>query len=110
MATRAKKVSAVQVRTSLEAQLRDRGADVAVYQAQLDSYMFYFAQEKKMQADIKHRGLEVEAVSAQGKEYTKENPSVKMAAMYNKQQLQILKELNLSTDNCRTGTDDGDDL
>lgn len=110
MATRAKKVSAAQVRASLEAQLRDRGADVAVYQAQLDSYMFYFAQEKKMQADIKHRGLEVEAVSAQGKEYIKENPSVKMAAMYNKQQLQILKELNLSTDNCRTGTDDGDDL
>lgn len=110
MAQRPRKATAAEVRSSLEAQLSDRGANVAVYQAQIDSYMFFFAQERAMQRDIKHRGFEIEGISAQGKPYTKENPSVKAAALYNKQQLQILKELNLNTDNCRTGTDDGDDL
>lgn len=110
MASRPKKATAAAVRASLEQQLKDRGADVAVYQAQLDSYMFYFAMEKKMQADIKHRGMEIEATSAQGKPYVKENPSVKAAALYNKQQLQILKELNLTTLNCRIPDADGDDL
>lgn len=110
MAARTKKATIAEVRESLEAQLRERGADVAVFQSQIDSYMFFHAQERAMQRDIKHRGFEIEGISAQGKPYVKENPSVKAAALYNKQQLQILKELNLNTDNCRTGTDDGDDL
>ena len=110
MASRPRKASAAEVRESLEAQLRERGASVSVFQAQIDSYMFFFAQERAMQRDIKHRGFEIEYISAQGKPATKENPSVKAAALYNKQCLQILKELNLSTDNCRIGTEDGDDL
>lgn len=110
MASRPRKATDAEVEQSLRDQLRDRGANVAVYESQIDSYMFFHKQEKAMQRDIKHRGFEIEGISAQGKPYVKENPSVKAAALYNKQQLQILKELNLSTDNCRIGTDDGDDL
>ncbi|MGN0625033.1 MAG: P27 family phage terminase small subunit [Oscillospiraceae bacterium] len=110
MAGRQKKATAAEVRESLERQLRDRGADLDVYKCLLDDYMFYFAQERKMQADIKHRGLMVTSVSAQGKEYERENPSIKAAALYNKQKLQILKELNLTTGNCRPADDGGGDL
>lgn len=110
MAGRQKKATAAQVRASLEKQLRDRGADLEVYKGLLDDYMFYFAQEKKMQTDIKHRGLTVTSISAHGKEYERENPSVKAAAMYNKQKLQILKELNLTTGNCRPTEEGAGDL
>lgn len=109
LAKRARKPTATEVRRSLEQQLTDRGAGLECYQSLLDDYMFYFAQERKMQADIKHRGMMVESISAQGKPYERENPSVKAAAMYNKQKLQILKELGLTTGNCRIPEEDGGD-
>ncbi len=109
MAARQKRATSAQVRKSLEKQLIDRGANLEVYQSLIDDYMFYFSQERKMQADIKHRGMIVSSVSAQGKEYERENPSIRAAAMYNKQKLQILKELGLTTGNCRAPDDDGGD-
>ena len=53
--------------------------------------------EKKMQAAVK-KGLTVKAKSAAGKEYDKENPAIKAAALYSKQKLSILRELGLTTD------------
>lgn len=103
--------SSAAIRESLEAQLRDHGADVAVYQSLLDDFMRYWRMEKDFQADIKHRGTMVECVSASGKKYIRENPSIKNAVLCNKQKLQILKELGLTTSSCRITLNDGcDDL
>lgn len=99
-----------QIRMSLEQQLRDRGADVLHFQALLDDYMFFYSMQRKMQADIRKRGLEIDAISAAGKPYKKENPSVKQAALYNQRMMAILKELGITTDNCRPPDDDGGGL
>lgn len=98
------------IRESLEQQLKDSGADVAHFQSLLDDYIFFYTMQKRMQADIRKRGLEIEATSATGKKYVKENPSVKQAAMYNQRMMAILKELGLTTGNCRPQSDAGGDL
>lgn len=99
-----------EIRSSLEAQLRDRGADVLHFRALLDDYVFFYAMQRKMQADVRRRGITVKAVSASGKEYDKDNPSLKLAAMYNQRMLAILKDLGLTTESCRPPDDDGGDL
>jgi len=91
------KKSAAEIRESLLKQLKDRGANVAHFENLIDDYCYYEQQEKKMQADVKRRGLIYKTTSAQGYEIEKENPSVKAAYMYNKQKLAILKELELTT-------------
>ena len=87
-----------EIRASLEKQLKDCGADLLHYQELLDDYIFFFGMERKMQAAVKKQGLTVTAVSAAGKEYDKENPAIKAAALYSKQKLAILRELGLTTD------------
>jgi len=98
------------IRASLEQQLRDKGADVLHFQALLDDYMFFYSMLKKMKSDIRKRGLEIEATSSTGKTYTKENPSVKQAAMYSQRMMAILKDLGLTTESCRPPEDSGGDL
>lgn len=99
-----------EIRASLEQQLRDKGADVSHFTALLDDYMFYYATERKLQADIRKRGTTIRAKSAAGKEYDKDNPSVKQAALYNQRKLAILDKLGLTTDSCRPPDDSGGDL
>ena len=99
-----------EIRDSLEKQLQDRGADVLHFQALLDDYIFFYAMQKKMQSDVRKRGITIKAVSASGKEYDKENPSIKLAAVYNQRMLAILKELDLTTESCRPPDDGGGDL
>lgn len=90
-------MTASDVRDSLRRQLQERGAETPHFLALIDDYMFYYQQEKKMQAAVK-KGLTVKAKSAAGKEYDKENPAIKAAALYSKQKLAILRELGLTTD------------
>lgn len=90
-------MTASDVRESLRRQLQERGAETPHFLALIDDYMFYYQQEKKMQAAVK-KGLTVKAKSAAGKEYDKENPAIKAAALYSKQKLAILRELGLTTD------------
>lgn len=99
-----------EIRESLEQQLRDQGADVQHFQALLDDYMFFYKMLRKMQSDIRKNGTTIKARSAAGKEYDKENPAIKQAALYSKQMLQILREMGLTTGNCRPPDDDGGDL
>lgn len=99
-----------EIRYSLERQLRDRGGDVLHFQALLDDYIFFYSMQRKMQADVRKRGLTIKAVSAAGKEYDKENPSIKLAAVYNQRMLAILKDLGLTTESCRPPDDAGGDL
>lgn len=99
-----------EIRESLEQQLKAQGADVLHFQSLLDDYMFFCKMLRKMQADIKKNGTTIRAMSAAGKEYDKENPAIKQAALYSKQMLQILREMGLTTSNCRPPNDDGGDL
>ena len=99
-----------EIRESLEQQLRDQGADVLHFQALLDDYMFFYRMLRKMQADIKKNGTTIQATSAAGKVYDKENPAIKQAALYSKQMLQILREMGLTTSSCRPPDDDGGGL
>lgn len=100
--------NAKEIKDSLMKQLQNKGADVGHFLGLIDDYIWYFKQEKAMQNDINERGRIYEAISASGKKYEKENPSVKDAVMYNKQKLAILKQLELTTDN--VGSDDDDEL
>ena len=78
--------SSEEIRADLEAQLRAKGAD------------------------IKERGLSYLSISSTGKEYMKDNPSIKLAMMYNKQYLAILTQLDLTTKTIETSTSDDEDL
>lgn len=92
-------------------QLRAKGADVIIYRAIIDDYMWFFRQERDMQADIRKRGRTYTAVSAAGKEYEKENPAVKNALLYSRQMVAILDALGLDTGTVTGGTaDDENDL
>lgn len=51
--------------------------------------------------------MTVTAVSAAGKEYDKENPAIKAAALYNQRMLHILREMGLTTATCRPPETDG---
>lgn len=90
-------------------QLKEKNADVEHFISLVDDYVWYYEQEKAMQEDIKKRGLSYKTISSQGKEYLKDNPSIKNAVMYNKQKLAILKEMQLTTANV-IKTDGDDDL
>lgn len=59
-----------------------------------------------MQIDIRKRGRTYTAVSAAGKDYEKDNPSVKNALLYSKQMLTILDTLELSTETVVGGAGD----
>ena len=100
--------SETKIRNSLIKQLKNRGADVEHFLALIDDYIWYYNQEKAMQKDIKVKGMSYKAISASGKEYEKENPSIKNAVMYNKEKLAILKQLELSTTN--VGSDEDDEM
>lgn len=102
------KKSITKVRESMIKQLIEMGANVAHYENLIDDYCYYEQQEKKMQADVRRRGITYPATSAQGYDIEKENPAVKAAYMYNKQKLAILKEMNLTTKN--VVTEDADEL
>lgn len=99
-----------EIRDSLEQQLRDMGADVLHFQALIDDYMYFYKMQKKMQADVKKNGTVIKSISAAGKEYDRENPAIKQAALYNQRMLGILRELGLTTGNCRPPDDNGGDL
>ena len=99
-----------EVESSLKKQLEDKGADVAHFLGLIDDYMFYYKQEKKLQAEVRSKGMTIKATSASGKEYDKENPAYKAAALCNKQKLSILRELGLTTDNVPAPDESGGDL
>lgn len=105
-----KGITAAEVEAGLRRQLEDRGAATPHFLALLADYMYYYKQEKRMQADVRRNGLTVTAISAAGKEYDKENPAIKAAALYNKQKLAILRELDLTTDTVPPADDAGGNL
>lgn len=70
-------IKIAEIKDSLIEQLTLKGANIEVYRDLIDSYIFCTKLERKMQADIRKNGLTYKAISATGKEYMKDNPSVK---------------------------------
>jgi hypothetical protein len=102
--------SAKEIKESLIQQLISKGADVKLYRALIDDYMWFNQQLHQMQSDIRKRGRTYSAMSAAGKEYEKDNPSVKNALLYSRQMVAILGALGLSTETViPPGTKDKDD-
>lgn len=101
-----KPISITKLRKSLIAQLEAKDADVDCFIDLVDSYIYYTEKEREMQTDIEERGLYFDAISSTGKEYVKDNPSIKNAVMYNKQRLAILSQLGLTTENVEGDSDD----
>lgn len=99
-------ISLANLRKSLIEQLEKKGANVECFEDMVNSYIFYTQQERKMQADIRKKGLSYKATSATGKEYIKDNPSIKNAIMYNKQRLSILEKMGLSINTIEAECDD----
>lgn len=99
---------ATDVKKSLIEQLQAKGADVTLYRAMIDDYMWFYKQLHQMQADIKDRGRTYTAVSSVGKDYEKDNPSVKNALLYSRQMVTILDALGLDTRTVVGGTAGGD--
>ena len=62
--------------------------------------------KKKLQQDIKKRGVSYKTVSASGYPIEKQNQSVKDLVAVNKQMLVILEKLKLTTDTTELGDDD----
>ena len=50
------------------------------------------------------------AISSQGKEYEKENPSVANALRYSQQMLKILQQMGLSVDNVEYEIEDNENM
>lgn len=110
MATKRKKLTDKRVRDSLEAQLREKGADVPHFQDQLDRYMFFRKTYLDLVADVQENGNMIRVTSAAGKVCDKENPAIKQAAVCDQRMSAILKEMGLTTDCCQPPGDDGGDL
>lgn len=75
------------------------GAHVDHYEDLVNKYIEFWAIEKKLTADINKRGVVFTDKSSVGVPMMKNNPSVKEKVMVNRQMLQILKDLGLSTAN-----------
>lgn len=104
------KASDAKIKRDLRDQLKAKGADVLIFRDLIDRYIYFRRLEIEMQRDVSERGLSYLSVSSTGKEYVKDNPSIKNAIMYNKQCLEILKQLDLTTKTVDTDTADDDDL
>lgn len=98
--------SLAKIKKGLIEQLEKKGAKIEVYTDLIDDYMYYTKLERQMQKDIKENGLSYEAISATGKSYIKDNPSVKNAIICNKQRLAILAQLDLTTKTVEMECDD----
>ncbi|QNK41831.1 P27 family phage terminase small subunit [Caproicibacter fermentans] len=101
--------SVTKIKDSLLKQLQAKGADVDLYRSLVDDYCWMWKQERAMQADIRKKGRTYTAVSAAGKDYEKDNPSVKNALLYSRQMIAILDTLGLSTETVVGGAGDNVD-
>jgi len=109
MAASEKTMTAKKIRESLVSQLQMMDADVDVYRSMVDDYCWMWQQVHEMKADIKRNGRVIDTVSASGKPYSKENPSVKNALLYSRQMVSILVSLGIKP-GCGDAGGDDDEL
>lgn len=95
-----------QIKESLEQQLWKKNANIACFIDQINDYMSLYDIKKKLQADIKKRGVSYKTMSASGFPIIKQNQSVKDLVAVNKQMLLILEKLKLTTDSADIENED----
>lgn len=101
-----KNITLKKIKESLVEQLDKKGAKTPVFLALVDDYLKFEEQERACREDIKKNGKAYQAVSAQGKIYDKDNPSLKMELAYSDKKLSILNQLGLTVDNVLNEDDD----
>ncbi len=101
-----KALTRTEVRESLLAGLRARGAECDHDADLVNDYMSLWDAKKKLVTDIRKRGVNYEDVSSVGVPMRKANPSVKELVMVNRQMLSIRRELGLGALDDLEGCDD----
>lgn len=86
------------IKKSLEKQLEAKGADIELFQDQINDYMTMWDLKERLKDDVEENGLRLEYMAANGGKAEKDNPSVKQIPLINKQMLMLLKQLDVSTD------------
>ena len=95
----------------MEKQLAAKGADIDMFNDQINDYMTMWDLKEQLKDDIKEHGLRMKYLTANGGYAEKDNPSVKQLPLINKQMLMLLKQLDISTDKVvKDGEDADDDL
>lgn len=87
-----------EIRESLMEQLVKSGADIDVLVDMVDQYIELWEISQLLTADIQERGVTYTEESARGVPMVKSNPSVKEKVGVNKQMLQILLRLKITSD------------
>lgn len=100
-----------EIQNSLKKQLQAKGADIDLFNDQIQDYMMLWDLKEQLKDDIIENGLRLNYSTANGGKVEKDNPSVKQLPMINKQMLMLLKQLDISTDKViKDGGDESDEL
>lgn len=102
--------SRAEIKESLEMQLQRQGANVSHFMDLICDYMAFYDIKKKLEKDIKVRGVSYETTSATGFMIIKQNQSVKDLVAVNKQMLMVLEKLKLTTENSLGNGEDDEKL
>lgn len=99
------------VKKSLQDQLAAKGADIELFNDQINDYMSMWDLKETLKDDIQKNGLRLNYTTSNGGKAEKDNPSVKQLPMVNKQMLMLLKQMDISTDKAvKAGGISNDDL
>ena len=90
------------IRKSLMDQLKNKGADIALYADLVEDYMSLWDLKEMLVTDIKETGLRTPDL--------KDSSSPKQLPIVNRQMLAMLKTMKLSTDEIISSGSDSDDL
>ena len=99
MALKSQKTRRKEIRKSLVEQLKNKGADIALFADQVDDYMQLWDLKEMLIEDIKETGRR----TSDGKD----NTSPKQLPIVNRQMLSLLKVLGITTDGI-VGEEDDD--
>lgn len=104
---KSEKVTREQIKESLLQQLRAKGADTYFYRDLVEKYMVLWDNVEEMMEDIRVRGRRYVSISVSGKEFEKDNMSMKMVPQYLKQMQSLLSDMGISPDKIvQEGADD----
>ena len=95
----------------MQDQLAAKGADIELFNDQINDYMSMWDLKETLKDDIQKNGLRLNYTTSNGGKAEKDNPSVKQLPLVNKQMLMLLKQRDISTDKAvKAGGRSNDDL
>lgn len=92
------KPTKAQIKESLLLQLEAKQANLPHFLDLIEEYMQFWEIERKLQADIKKRGVNYTETMSTGLKKTVNNPSIKDLAAVSKQKQAILEKLGITTE------------